>query len=271
MLRTIYTSEPETLSAHLSKIWRYRALIITFAVRDLRTKYAQTVLGLGWTILQPLTALAIFSFFFGHVLGWRAGDLPYSLYVLSGLLGWNFFAYIVIQGSQSLQDSGHLIRKIYFPKALLPLSKVCVATVELGISTLLLVPLMLWHAQALSWRVVLLPVVVLLNASIALFLVFVISALAYRKRDLFHLMPFLMYFGIWTAPIFFTDDVMPGAYRFIWHLNPIACVTEAWRYCLFSDAAFDPGFIPGMLVCVPLSFLGLWYFSRNDRLYSDFA
>lgn len=123
MHKVVITSQPDSIIGYIQKIWRYRVLIYVFAKRDLKVKYAQTFLGLGWTILQPLTALLIFTFFFGYVLNWKSENLPYPLYVLTGLLGWNFFSYIVYQGSSSIQDSGNIIKKIYFPKIILPYLK----------------------------------------------------------------------------------------------------------------------------------------------------
>src|SRR5690606_28983530 len=120
--------------------------------------------------------LLIFTFFFGYVLKWKAEGLPYSLYVLSGQLGWNFFAYIVHQGSSSTQEASTIIKKIYFPKAVLPLSKVLVALVELIISFLLIIPLLIWHEQAISWHIIFFPIALLFNALIALFVVFITAS-----------------------------------------------------------------------------------------------
>lgn len=266
-----YTAEPDGILQYLSKVWRHRELIRTFAARDLKTRYAQTYLGFGWALLQPLTALAIFTFFFGFILDWQGDGMPYPLHVLSGLLIWNFFTYVVFQGSQSIQESGQLIRKIYFPKAVLPLSKVLSGLVELGISTLLIIPLMLWYGVTPSWRIILLPAVVLFATALALFLVFTVTALAYRRRDLHHLIPFLMYFGIWTAPIFFTKDLLPPEYQFVWTVNPVASLVEAWRWSIFPSHSFDLAYLPALLACLPLLLMGFVIFVRQEGRFSDFA
>jgi lipopolysaccharide transport system permease protein len=267
----VYTPAPDTLHQYLIKVWRHRELIRTFAERDLRTRYAQTYLGFGWALVQPLTALAIFTFFFGFILSWQGDGMPYPLHVLSGLLIWNFFTYVVFQGSQSIQESGQLIRKIYFPKAVLPLSKVLTGLVELGISTLLLIPLMLWYGEAPSWRLLLFPAVVLLTATLALALVFLVTALAFRRRDLHHIIPFLMYFGIWTAPVFFTKDLLPAEYQFLWALNPVAATVEAWRFVIFPAHGFEPRFLPALLASLPLCLTGLFIFVRQEGRFSDYT
>jgi lipopolysaccharide transport system permease protein len=271
MQKIIITPQANGFVAYLKKIYRYRTLIIVFAKRDLKVKYAQTFLGLGWSIVQPLTALFIYTFFFGYLLQWKAGTLPFSLYVLSGLMGWNFFSYVVFQGTASLQESEQLIKKIYFPKAVLPLSKILVALVELGITLTLFIPLMLWHRQAVSWHIVLLPLLLFANAMMSLFVVFFITALAYRKRDLFHLVPFLMYFGIWCTPVFFTPHILPEKINFIWYFNPMASIVEGWRWCLFPDWRFDTHYIPALVSIIPLFILGLTLYAKTEKDFSDFV
>jgi len=267
----IISAKPDSLFEYCRKIWNYRALIFVFAKRDLKVKYAQTILGLGWTILQPLTALVVFTFFFGYIMNSNAAGLPFSIYVLSGLLGWNFFTYIVFQGMSSIQESGIIIKKIYFPKAVLPLSKVLVACVELAISFLLLIPLLLWHGQIVSWHIIFIPMVLLLNSMMALFLVFITGSLAYRIKDLYHLVPFLLYFGIWITPVFFTKDILPSEINFIWFLNPMAAIVEAWRWCLFPAWNFNPGFFPALFIIIPLTITVFIFYKKSENQFSDFA
>ena len=102
---TVLSSKEDSFIVFLKKIWNFRSLIWVFAKRDLKVKYAQTIIGIGWSILLPLTAFLIYTFFFGYILNWTADGIPYSVHVLSGLLGWNFFTYIVNSGSLSVQES----------------------------------------------------------------------------------------------------------------------------------------------------------------------
>ncbi len=270
-MKKIITAQPPGVFEYLNILWQFRALIIVFAKRDIKVKYAQTLLGFSWTILQPLTGLLIFTFFFGYILKWEAEKLPYSLYVLTGLLGWNFFSYIVYQGAASVQESSQLIKKIYFPKAVLPLSKVLVALLELSISFLLIVPLLLWHDYSLSWRIIFIPFILIFNALIGLFLVFLTTSLSYRFRDLNHLLPFVMYFGVWLTPVFFTKHILPETLRYLWYFNPMASVVEAWRWSLFSVWQFDILFLPAMLVIIPLCSAAFNKFIKSEQYFSDYV
>lgn len=268
---TVYNNQPDSVLDYLRKIYQYRGLIWVFAMRDLKVKYSQTILGISWSLVQPLTALVIFTFLFGYVLKWTAGELPYSLYALSGLLGWNFFSYIVSSGSSSVQDSSGIIRKVYFPKGILPLSKTVVAFIELMLSFFLLIPLMIYFGYGLSWRVLFLPILVVFNALCGLAPVFWIAAFAYRKRDLFHLLPFIVYFGIWLTPVFFVTDMLPEKVAQILSLNPMASVVEFWRWTLFGFGSFKPVWAISMGLMIIICTGGMFYFHRKESAFSDFT
>jgi lipopolysaccharide transport system permease protein len=268
---TVFTSRPDTVSEYLRKLYRYRSLIWVFAMRDLRVKYSQTLIGIGWSLLQPLTALVIFTYLFGFVLNWTAGELPYALYVLSGLLGWNFFSYNVHAGTASVQESSALIRKIYFPKSILPLSKTLVALIELGLSFLILVPLMVYFGYGLSWRILLLPLVIVFNGVCGLSLVFWVAAIAYKKRDLFHLLPFVVYFGIWLSPVFFVADMLPiHAYKLL-IMNPMTSVVDFWRWMLFGEKTFSGVWLVSFTLVTFVCISGMFYFHRKEGEFSDHA
>ncbi len=265
----IMTSAPDKFGTYFRNIWKHRSLIFVFAKRDLKVKYSQTAIGLGWTLLQPLTALFIFTFFFGFLLSWETEGIAYPVYVLSGLLGWNFFSYIVNSGTFGLQESSQLIKKIYFPKSVIPLSKLLIALVELGISLLLLIPLLLYFGQTVSWKVIFLPLVLSYNTVCALCIVFWISVFSYKKRDLLHLIPFLLYFGIWFSPVFFSSDILPPQYAFVLDLNPMANVIQAWRWSLFDFGEFKWIWVANFFIVVAALLSGMYVYNRKESEFSD--
>lgn len=266
-----YSAKPESFKEYFVKLWQHKVLIWVFAKRDLKVKYAQTFLGISWSILQPLTALLIFSFFFAYILKWEADGLPYTLHILSGLLGWNFFNYVVYSGMSSVQESSHLIRKIYFPKSILPFSKVVVAGVELLLSFLILIPLMMYHGQMVSWKIVFLPFLLIFNALVGLMLVFWVAAFAYKKRDLFHLLPFVVYFGVWLTPVFFTNSFFPDHVQFILKINPMAHIVNLWRWMLFGNTAFEWYWILSFIIVFLITMAGMFFYNRRENEFSDFA
>lgn len=258
------SSEPDKFGDFFHKIWKFRALIWVFAKRDLKVKYSQTLLGLSWTLLQPLTALIIFTFFFGFLLNWETDGIKYPIYVLSGLLGWNYFSYIVNAGTFGLLESSQLIKKIYFPKSVIPLSKMVIALVELGVSILLLIVLMLYYGQSVSWKIIYLPFIVLYNTICALNLVFWISIFALKKRDLLHLVPFLLYFGIWFSPVFFDNTIIPYEYQFVLDMNPISNVVQGWRWSLFDYGEFKLIWVLNFFIMFFLLICSLYFYNKKE-------
>lgn len=265
----VMTAKPDSFVEYFQKIWKYRALIWVFTKRDLKVKYSQTAIGLGWTLLQPLTALIIFTFFFGFLLNWKTEGIAYPVYVLSGLLGWNFFSYTVSAGTSGIQESAHLIKKIYFPKSIIPLSKMLIGLVELSFSLLLLIPLLFYFGQSLSWKIIFLPIILLYNIMCALCLVFWISALAYKKRDLFHLIPFILYFGIWFSPVFFSNDILPSEYSYILDINPVSNVVQAWRWSLFGFGEFKWIWGINFLIVLGVLLGGMYVYNKRENTFSD--
>lgn len=265
----IMTSKPDGFKTYFQKIWKFRALIWVFAKRDLKVKYSQTAIGLGWTLLQPLTALIIFTFFFGFLLNWKTEGIDYPIYVLSGLLGWNFFSYTVNAGIFGLHEASHLIKKIYFPKSIIPLSKMILGLVDLGFSLLLLIPLLFYFDQAISWKIVFLPIVLIFNIICALSLVFWLSIFTNKKKDLLHLIPFLLTFGIWFSPVFFSSDILPVKYAFLLDLNPMSNVVQMWRWTLFGFGEFSLIWLVNFLVIIVLFLLGMYFYNRRESHFSD--
>lgn len=269
-MQTIISPASDSFGSYLKKAWDYRALVVTFAKRDIKVKYAQTIIGLSWTILQPVTAMVLYSFFFGYLMNFESEGLPYVLFVTSGLLAWNLFAYVVYQGAASTQESAHVIRKIYFPKVVLPLSKVLVGAVETAIGLCILLPLMFWFQIDISWKILALPLAISLSAICGFTLVIWTASLAYRHRDLYHFLPYLVYFGIWLTPVFFVKTFLPESVRFIMYFNPMSSVVELWRWCLFPEYVFLPVFAYSIPVLLLLCLTGLWVYSRAESKFSDY-
>jgi lipopolysaccharide transport system permease protein len=266
----VITSEPDSFKVYFQKIWQFRALIWVFAKRDLKVKYAQTWLGLGWTIFQPLTAFAIYTFFFGYILQWKTDGIDYPVYVLSGLVSWNFFSLVVLSGINGIGESSQLVKKIYFPKSIIPISKVLFALFELGIYFVLLFLLLLLYEQSISWKFIFTPFVVLFNVFLSLSVVFWVSAITNKKRDLFHLVPFLLNFGIWFSPVFFDDNILPKKIGFLLDLNPITNIVEFMRWCLFDFGEFKMIWFLNFMFVLLFFLLGMYVFSRKEKMLLDY-
>ena len=264
-MKTIISSEKDSLYVYFNKVWQHKSLILTLAKRDLKIKYAQTSLGLLWTAIQPLTGLLIFTLFFNQVM--HIDGIPesgYAVFAFTGMTSWYFFNYLVYQGSTSLLQGQELIKKIYFPKLILPLSKVLVGLVDFGISMILLVIIMMFNGITPSWHIIFLPFFIVLNIIVGLSVSIWLSALTVRKRDLQHIVPYLINFGIWMTPVFFPATLIPEKFRFLLYFNPMAGIVEGFRWCIWEYGEYDIKYFVGIFISIILLFFGLVYFKKNE-------
>lgn len=233
-MNVIYSSQSDSLKSYVSKIYKHRFLIYTFAKRDLKIKFAQTSLGLAWVIIQPLTAVAVFTLFFSILVNFKT-EYPYVLFVLSGMLVWGVFNYIFSQSSTSLTQSQDVIKKMNFPKIIIPISKTILALVEFFIAFILFVVLLFFYKITFNWTMLLLPLLLLPILFFSLGLALLLSAYALKNRDLFHIVPFLINFGIWFTPVFYPISIIPSQYKNLIDINPIAASIQLFRWSFFGE------------------------------------
>lgn len=244
-------------------------MILALVKRDLKTKYSQSALGVLWAIIQPLTALIIYSVFFRYVFQFQFDRYSYALYVFSGVLPWHMFTFLLHQASGILISEQDMIRKMAFPKIILLIAKSIVALVEMSLGLVLLL-LYLVLTQPSGWSLLLLPLVLLVNILVSLVLPVWISQLSVKKRDLLHILPYLANFGIWLTPIFYTIDILPGWLSSAVMANPMTGVVMAFRSVLFQDpfpleAAISPLICMGVLLP-----LGFRFFKNSEKQIVDY-
>ncbi len=261
---TILSAEPDTLKLYLAKIWKHRHLIGVFAQRDLKLKYAQTFLGLGWLIGQPVLSLIIYSVFFGYLLKIDTFEYPYYLYVFSGLISWNLFSQIISQVSLSMYANKELITKVSFPKILFAFSKVVVVLIENSLLLLsFLITLILAHPPTLLgiiFALFILLIVVILSLSIGL----LIAALSIQKRDLAFVTPHLMPFLIWFTPVFYPTTILPVNFQSFIFLNPIAALLDFFRWTLGLIPDINHFSFYSLIVTFVLFILAIVVFKKTE-------
>lgn len=234
LMRVVYSSESDSINGYVRKIFKHRSLIYVFAKRDLKIKFSQTSLGLAWVLIQPLTAVLIFTFFFSYLVSFNT-NYPYVLFVLSGILIWGVFNYIFSQSSASLTQSEEIIRKMNFPKILLPISKTILAFVEFLLTLVILVIILIVYQMDFRWEMLLLPIIILPIFFFSLGLALILSSVALKNRDLFHIVPFLVNFGIWFTPVFYPVSVIPNNLKNLIFINPVAASIQMFRWSFFNE------------------------------------
>lgn len=260
----------KSFTAGLREIWAHRELFFVFVWRDLKMRYKQTVLGVGWAILQPLLMTLVFAVFFGIVVRVPLDSgLPYPLFACSGLLAWLFFSQTVAAGSQSLSGHGYLINKVYFPRLMLPLANACVRLVDFAVASVVLFGLMLYYGVSPSRNILLFPVLILQLAILAFGLSAWLAALHLKYRDVGSLLPVALQIWMFASPIVYPSSLIPANWRKLYFLNPLAGIIENLRAALFGLPVDANAFSVSILVTLVLTALSLWAFHLLSRDLAD--
>ena len=256
----------------LGKLWRQRHLILNFAIRDLRSRYVGSLMGLFWSVLHPLALLLCYSFVFTIIFEIRVSSLKtdnFAIFLFTGILPWLYFQDTVLRCCNSVVENSNLIRRTLFPSEILPISVALsnVATHLLGLVILLIV---LAVAGLLGWTLVFLPVYLGLLVLLSLGLGWLVAALQVFLRDTSQVMTVLMIVWFWFTPIFYTADLVPDRFRPLLLFNPLAYVVEGYRYALLEGQIPDPGHPLTLLVFAGLAFLvGGVVFRNTKREFID--
>jgi lipopolysaccharide transport system permease protein len=265
------SAEPQSTKNYLLDIWRYKSLMLSLSKRSLKLKYAQTLLGLSWSVLQPLTGLLIFTFFFNYLMKFENLGMSYVEFAFTGIIAWNYFTYVFSQGSTALREGEDLIRKFAFPKVILVLSKSLVGLVELGVSLLLLFLYLLLSGKGLDWKILAFPIILFVNILVALGLAMLVAALTFRYRDAYHIVPYLVNFGIWLTPVFYPASILPDSFKALLWFNPMAGVVEWYRWALVGGAIPTFNYLYGIGFSVILCIAALYYFKKVEDKIVDFV
>ncbi|MBP9151198.1 MAG: ABC transporter permease [Flavobacteriales bacterium] len=269
MEQRIITANDIGFFQYVKRVWKFRSLIRILAVRDIKIRYSQTLLGVLWSVLQPLVAISIYTVFFYYVLGIKTGDVPYPLFVLPGIIGWFQFTNIINGAGMSLLENPDLIRKIEFPKMVLPLSRVLSGLLEVAITFGLMFLLMLIYGYGPSLKILLLPFFILLNIITGLSVSVWLAALTIRYRDFHHIIPYLVSFGIWVTPVFYPSTILPAGAEKYMFLNPVANIIAGFRWCMVDGPMLSYlqllSFIPVLLLMLG----GYRYFYKVEKTIVD--
>lgn len=264
------TAEKGLLS-YLKKVWRYRQMVRTLSRRDLKMQYAQTLLGILWSAIQPITGLVVFTFFFVYVFKIDTQGLPYPLLALTGIIPWYYFTNVMANSGTSLVDSQDIIRRLYFPRLVLPISKSVNALVELGIGLLIYTLLAVYYGVVPGSQLLLLPVFVAMLWVLSLTIGIWLSALTIRYRDLQRIIPYIVNLGIWFTPVFYPVELVPQEVRSFLYWNPMVGVIEGFRFSLMGTEQWPIAYA-GPWILIFIAFVGgLLYFRRTEKIIADYV
>jgi lipopolysaccharide transport system permease protein len=258
------------VALRLGALWRYRELLYFLVWRDVKVRYKQTVLGASWAILQPFFTMLIFSIFFGKLARMPSDGVPYPLFAYVALVPWTFFANGLTLSSNSLIANQGLLRKVYFPRLVIPVAAVAAGLLDFVIAFAVLLGMLVWYGIAPGWHVVWLPALVVLALVTSLGAGLWFSALSVMYRDVQYVVPFLVQVWLYSTPIVYPASLVPERWRALYAINPMVGVVEGFRWALLgTGAAPGPMIVVSAVAAVVLTFGGLMFFRRMERTFSD--
>jgi lipopolysaccharide transport system permease protein len=253
----------------LREIWAYRELLWVLTARDVKVRYKQTVLGVGWAVLRPLLTMLIFTVVFGRLAKMPSDGIPYPVFVFAALLPWTFFAGAVATSGGSLVGSSSLVSKVYFPRLIIPLSSVGAGLIDLLIATAFLLLLMLWFGIWPGINILAFPLLIVLLVFTALGVGTLLSSLTVAYRDFTHITPFLVQIWMFATPVVFPASLVPERWQWVLYLNPMAGVVEGFR-AAFLGRPFDiAGIALSATIAGVIFLVAVAYFERVERRFAD--
>jgi len=254
----------------LKGLWDYRELLYFLTWRDIKVRYKQTLLGASWAIIQPLFTMLLFTLFFGKLAHIPSDGVPYPIFAYAGLLPWTFFSNAVTNSGNSLVGSSNLITKVYFPRMIIPGAAVGAGLVDFAIAFIILVVLMIYYGVAVTWNILMLPVLIVLVTLLAIGVGMWTSALNVKYRDIRYALPFLIQLWLFASPVIYPASLMPSKWRWVLWLNPLTGIIEGFRSSLFGTNKFD-WIALGLSTVITLGVLvySTYTFRRMEKVFAD--
>ncbi|MBO0724966.1 MAG: ABC transporter permease [Blastocatellia bacterium] len=256
-------------SVDLKSLWAYRELLYFLTWRDVKVRYKQTALGAAWAVIQPLFTVIVFSIFFGKLANLPSEGIPYPLFAFAAVLPWTFFSNTVTGSGNSLVGSANLITKVYFPRMIIPAAAVAAGLIDLMIAFGVLIVLMIYYSVGVTWRLSMVPALVVLTTLLAAAVGMWTSALNVKYRDIRHALPFAIQLTMFATPIIYPASIVPERWRWALNLNPLTGIIEGYRAAFFGRP-FDWGALAiSAAITFALLVYAAYHFKRMERTFAD--
>jgi len=269
-----YVIGPGNLSAaklgrDLQKLWQYRDLLYTLSLHRIKVRYKQSMLGGLLAVLQPLSLMLIFTFVFRFVANISSDAIPYSVFVYSALLPWNYFSSSVSTATNSLVSNAQFVTKVYFPREILPATYVIAAFCDFLVASIVLMGLMMYYQIPITINVLyLIPIVIVLTC-FSLAMSFLLSATQVRFRDIGVAVPLFLQLWLFATPVIYPLSSVPFRYKPLYMLNPMVGMIENFRNVLLRGTAPDSSLFIAIAISIPLLFVSYVYFKQIETTMAD--
>ena len=253
----------------LGDLWKYRELLYFLTWREIKVRYKQTALGFAWAVIQPVFMMIVFTLFFGTLAKIPSEGIPYPLFNYAALLPWTLFAEGITRSSNSLVQDANLVKKVYFPRLVMPLSGILSPLVDFAIAFTILVGMMFYFGYAPTVNVLWLPAFIVLALMTSLGVGLWLSAINVKYRDVRYVIPFLIQLWLFASPVVYSSSLLPERFQAIYGLNPMSGVIEGFRWSLLGTE--PPGSLIAISVIIVIVILisGAFYFRRSEKTFAD--
>lgn len=256
----------------LEELFRSQDLFFFIIWRDLKVRYAQSVLGIGWALIQPVFSMIIFTIIFGNLAKFPSDGIPYALFSYIALVPWTYFSNALVDSSNSLSINSEMLTKIYFPRMILPLAATLSKLIDFIIAMSLVVVFMFWYKILPTWNMLLFPYFVLLLIITAGGMGMWLTALSIQYRDIRYGLSFFVQLIMYASPIVYPLSIIPEQYRLLYALNPLVGIIEGFRCALLGKTVIPWNIITlGTICAIALFISGAFYFRRMERVFADVA
>jgi len=240
--------------------------------RDIKTRYAQSVLGIGWAVIQPLFSMIVFTIVFGKLAKINSDGVPYAIFSFTALLPWTYFSGALASSSGSLLSVSGMMTKVYFPRLIIPMAPVLSKLIDFGIALILLAGMMAFYGFLPSKDIIYFPGLILLMMLTASGMGMWLTALSIQYRDINYGMGFLVQLLMYLAPVVYPASNVPEKFRLIYGLFPMAGVIEGFRSILLQSNPMPTDLIAnGTIVAICIFISGAFYFRRMEKYFADVA
>ena len=254
----------------LGELYEYREVAFWLAVRQVKSRYKQTLLGGSWAVLQPFATMVVFTLVFGKMAGISSDGIPYPIFSFSALIFWTFFTTCVNAGTNSIVSNSNLIRKIYFPRETLPLAAMATALVDLAISMVVFGGMLCYFRVPLHASALLVVPLLLLQMIFTFGVICALSSVNVFFRDIGHAVPLVTQLWMFASPIAYPLSAVPARFKALYLLNPFAGLIEGYRDVLLRGVPPDPRVMAyTAAVCLVGFAVGYAFFKRTELLFAD--
>ncbi len=256
----------------VKEVWRYKDLLYFLTIRGIKAKYAQSVLGVGWAIIQPLFQTVVFTVVFGNLAKLDSDGVPYILFSFVAMVPWNYFSNILADSSSSLVQNKGMLSKVYFPRLILPISAIFSKFLDFLIALLALIGLLIYFQYAPTINIIFFPLLLLILIMTSLGVGMIFSAMAVQYRDVQYAMSFVVRILMYSVPVVYSISIIPEKYLYLYALNPMVGVIEGMR-SMFLDTKAMPWDLIGIgaVVSFALFLFGAFYFKKMEKTFADIA